>query len=215
MRRLDIGALGRKAVLTCCGALSAGLLLAALGAAPASAAGGIYFGGRVGVNLTHDGDVGGGGGDDEVSFYPGGGGGLYVGYAFDWGLRIEGESLSRLNYSDRRVAATGESYYLYSTAYMANLFYEFRNATGFWPYLGGGGGFATYTFLSDSGQSDSGIVPAGQLGAGVSYKLSRRVLLSLDYRFLITTNPDVSVDNNSFDFQHRNSSVLFGVRVQF
>lgn len=211
MRATGIGALGRKAAMVCCGALIAGVVVVALGVAPA-VAGGVYFGGRVGLNLTYDGDVGGG---DDLSFYPGAGGGLYVGYAFDSGLRIEGASLSRLNFSDQPLAATDNDYFLNSTAYTANLYYEFRNDTGFWPYIGAGGGFATISFISDSGESHFSVVPAGQFGAGVSYKLSRRVLLSLDYRFLITTNPDVSVDGNSFDFQHRNSSILFGVRVQF
>lgn len=185
-------------------------LLSVFAAAPA-AAGGPFFGGFGGVNLTQKGDFGGG----EMSYYPGLVIGEYGGYAFDFGLRLGGELSTRFNETDEFNGFSDDDNFITSWALMGTAFYDFKNPSPFTPYIGGGVGFAVIEFEDTFGNEDADVVFAGQLGAGISLAVARIVLLTFDYRYFITEDPEIDVGFGPFDFEYSNHSFLFGVRIQF
>lgn len=180
-------------------------------AAGPAAAGGPYFGGFAGGNLVQEGDFGGG----EMSYYPGLVIGNYGGYAFDFGLRLGGEISTRINETDEFNGFSDDDNFVTSWAFMATAFYDFKNPSPFTPYLGGGVGFAVVEFEDTTGRDDADAVFAGQLGAGISLAVARIVLLTFDYRYFITEDPEIDVGFGTFDFEYASHSFLFGVRIQF
>ena len=166
------------------------------------------------------------------------GGGL--GYAFGNGLRLDGEIAYRRNSVDRlEVRSDGglgrslgspvplNGFTLDSTgsdsslSFLVNGWYDFRNATKFTPYIGAGIGVAKISLnkVALSGFTlvdDDDVVFAYQLGGGVAYALSPRVSLTLDYRFVATTDPSFTdFEGVSFESEYRSHSILFGLRVGF
>lgn len=83
--------------------------------------------------------------------------------------------------------------------FMANAWYEFRTGMSWRPYIGGGIGTANISMNDVSTlvlgvdiplADDSDWVLAYQFGAGVSYDLTRNVIIGLEYRFLRTSEPE-------------------------
>lgn len=141
----------------------------------------------------------------EVSFDFGFNGAIAFGYKFNGPFRVELEAQYASNDIDSfRIAgvdlAGGGS--IDASALMANVFLEFDWQKSWRPYLGGGIGVAfieaddaTITFpglgtltLGD----DDDTVFAYQAGAGIGFDLNPNWLLSLDYRYFATSDPDFS-----------------------
>jgi len=162
---------------------------------------------------------------------PGFGVGAFAGYKIPFGFRFELELTYRRNsfdelddYSefwsinDRRTIDGGIS----SVSYMANLWYEHDFGAGWMPYLGFGLGAAT-KFL-DCGsddclgldrRADGETDFAFQVGTGVAYALTKKMVISLDYRYFDSLEADFDIFHVLDDFDYANHNVMVGLRRHF
>lgn len=169
--------------------------------------------------------------DSRISTDPGFGGGAFVGYKLPIGLRLELELTYRRNSLDeladfsefRGVDIHGNlDGDISALSYMGNAWYEFNLGAGWMPYLGFGLGAAT-KFIDcganncfglehrEDGETDF----AYQVGAGVAYALTEHTVLSLDYRFFDSVEPDFDVFLQIEDFDYANHNVMIGLRRHF
>ncbi|GFE58845.1 outer membrane protein [Geobacter sp. AOG1] len=192
------------------------------------AAGRAYVGGSVGAFIPQDSHVTFNDGTQEQESFNTG----YVitgfgGYAFDSGLRVEGELAYREAEFDKGTDTFGNRVNLHGSLWafsgMANLFYDIRTTTNVTPYLGGGIGFATVGHDSDWGygynqyygyyyrDSEDKTVFAYQAGGGLNIDLNRVMALDVGYRYFATEN--VHFDFREMDLASHNVTV--GVKFKF
>ncbi len=163
---------------------------------PAAQAQGSYIAGRAGINLLNDADLERG---MEIGFNMGATVGGALGYRLSHALRIEGEISWRRNALDqlkgRRVAVEFDKGNLAALNFLANLFYDFDNASALTPYVGAGVGLSRIT-LNDPRignvlfEEEEDVVFASQIGVGANFELTERVGLTLGYRFFQTSDPE-------------------------
>lgn len=95
------------------------------------------------------------------------------------------------------------------------------------PYIGAGAGFAAAVFDTDSfgpapndfvTGSESDVVPAGQIFAGLRFRLSRNISLDLGYKFFATDDPTFTYPPDNFNVSFkgaRTDSVLLSLCWKF
>lgn len=167
----------------------------------------------------------------SLSTDPGFGVGAFGGYKIPFGFRFELELTYRRNgfdelidYSefwsvDDRRTIDGD---ISSLSYMANLWYEHDFGAGWMPYLGFGLGAAT-KFLNCGGDDCLGLNRradgetdfAYQLGVGVAYALTNKMVISLDYRYFDSIEADLDIFNVLEDFDYANHNIMIGFRRHF
>lgn len=183
-----------------------------------------YIGLTGGYTVMSDQDISGSTGASQVSLDSGYGFGASIGYLPSSSapilnsLRLEAEVTHHKNDIDSvtvngvGVAGSGE---YYTTAYMANLFYDFPTSSAWSPYIGGGVGFAHVHFdNSGAGNSDETAVEfAYQALAGIGYTPVSlpNTQWSLGYRYLATTDADFG----NVDVEYSTHSVEAGAKFRF
>lgn len=208
-----------RLLIVCC--LWVGISVAASAAANAQ----IYIGLHGGANFLQDSDLDGDDGTDAAaSFDPGFAIGGVIGYRFGvtdhLAIDVEGEFAYRLNSVDE-VSASGFSDNgdgeAQSFSWMANAWLNWQiGDSGFAPYLGGGFG-GVHIDLNDAEvaglelSNESDFVIGGQLGGGLNYQVVEHLVLSLDYRFLITQEPHFE----AFSAEYQSHSVMLGLKYLF
>jgi opacity protein-like surface antigen len=204
-----------------------------VGATPAAsvadAAEGWYVSGQAGGSFVSDAAL-----DDptgilaalgtEVEFEPGFSVAGSVGYGFDFGVRVEGE----VNYAENDIdqfeilgfSVDGDGD-VSVIGFMANAWYDLDTGGPWTPYAGGGVGAAIIS-VNDAAilgiplADDDDTVFAWQLGGGVGYEITPAWILSLDYRFFATADPDfTSVGGVPFSSEYDSHRVSVGVRYTF
>lgn len=204
-------------------------LFAAALLAPSAASAQFYFGGHGGLNLVADAeatDVSGAGNHADLTFEPGETFGVVVGARIAVGARnaidLEGEVTIRDNEIDSYtdwwtgidIPVSGD---VSSTAYMANLWFNFGRDRRWTPYVGGGLGLVD---VETSGMvvggtafgDDEDTVFAAQLGAGVNFGITPNLDLTLDYRAMATET--VRFDNLQLDVDYVNYSFRAGIKLR-
>lgn len=185
----------------------------------------LYLGGHGGLSLQSDSDLGVDGGPDaEASFSEGYTIGGALGYRFglqkNLSLDVEGEVTYRENDFDEidllgtSLDAGGD---VSSLAFMGNIWLNLAlGDSGFVPYVGGGIGATrietndvSVTGFTLSDESDT--VGAGQLGAGIGYRITENVSVSFDYRFLMSEEPEF----DDVEAENENHSLRLGLRYLF
>lgn len=157
----------------------------------------------------------------EASFDFGFNGALAAGYKFGGPFRLELEGQYASNDIDNfqivgvDIAGGGS---INTSALMINGFFEFDWQDRWHPYVGGGIGFAEINvdnatvlgvFLAD----DSDTVFAYQAGGGIGYSLSDSLILSLDYRYFATADPDfTAVGGVPFEAEYGRHDVRLTLR---
>jgi opacity protein-like surface antigen len=157
----------------------------------------------------------------SLSTDPGVGGGAAIGYKLPVGFRFEFELSYRLNGLDELTrngipeTVDGD---ISALSYMVNFWYEFDAGSGWMPYLGLGLGAATkWIDMSDSeffwlvDDEDLSTDFAVQVGAGVAYAVTPKTVISLDYRYFDSLEPDLF----GVDFDYASHGVVIGVRRHF
>lgn len=143
--------------------------------------GGVNFGQDVG--LTIEGDHG------EMKLDPGFRVDLALGYDFNRWVSLELE-VGYLDNSAESVTRNDQSgqlddTWLHGVPVLANVRLQYRNRTDFVPYVGvGAGGLAS--MLSINGESDTQMIFAYQISAGVIYMLDERGWLDFSYKYFGT-----------------------------
>jgi opacity protein-like surface antigen len=172
---------------------------------------GFYAGGAVGVNILTDSDVEGGGTTTSVDFDTGYAGLGAVGYGFGNGLRLEGE----IGYRDNDADDIGSAK---AWDFMGNLLYEFPSKGKFRPYIGAGIGAVRTEFedgLVAGGNiiDDNDVVFGYQGIAGVAVALHERIDLTLDYRYLGTSDSTFSTAaGGKVDAEYDSHTFMVGLR---
>lgn len=176
---------------------------------------GMYVSGNLGVVLTEDSDMSDGDDNAELSYDPGAVITGAFGYAFQNGLRLEGELGSRYSEMDEVSVSgygTGEiEGDVTTTSMMANVFYDFMPAEKVSPFVGAGLGFANIEADIDHYGDDDDTVLAYQLAAGVSFSVTQRLKIDVQYRYFATEDPDF----NGIDAEYATHNAMGGVRFSF
>ncbi len=180
---------------------------------------GPYIAGRVGVNFPNDSELDPVGfrRDAEVEFNPGPAVAGAVGYRSSRSLRIEGEISWRRNGLDEikagRLSGEFEDGNLSALGFLANVLYDFDNASAVTPYVGGGVGFSRIA-LNDpnvrgiQGEDEEDVVFAYQASGGLNFQLTEKVDLNAGYRYYRTSDPDF----NGTEIDYHNHSLIAGLR---
>ena len=191
--------------------------------APVYSAEGLYMSCNIGFAMASDSDLT----DSTVpgttvntEFDTGLAFGAALGYDFNR-FRVEGEISYQKNDIDKIGAqgvffdATGDATAL---SFLINGYYDFVNSSAFTPYISAGLGFAQVEFndlnisrLGFSGSSDEDTVFAYQIGIGVGYSVTEKVVIDVKYRYFGTE--DSEYDTTEAEFTSNN--FLIGVRVNF
>lgn len=172
---------------------------------------GIYLSGNVGVVWVEDADVTWFDGlRDQFEFDAGLGTTIAVGYDFGYGLRTEFELGFRFNDLDRKFPG-GIKGDIYSSSFMANVFFDLIPGQRFSPFIGAGAGLAYVDFDIDYWGQDDDTVFAYQFMAGVSYALNYNVSIDFQYRYFATEDPSFYF----FEAEYKTHGLMGGFRFRF
>ena len=130
--------------------------------------------------------------------------GASFGYKFSNPLRLE------LEYHVGENDIKGSNSSLEVESLMGNLWYDFRAGERLRPYVGGGLGMAT---MDLDGVEDD--VMIGQLGAGVNYNLTPRLVLDAGYRYAVSEDPTFDAGSSTLETEYESQSLLLGLRYNF
>lgn len=130
--------------------------------------------------------------------------GISAGYNFSNPFRLE------LEYRKGENDAKNFGASLEVESLMTNLWYDFRAGERLRPYVGGGLGMAT---IDLDGADDD--VMIGQLGAGVNYNLTPRLVLDAGYRYAMAEDPKFVEGNTKIETEYESQSLLLGLRYNF
>lgn len=182
---------------------------------------GIYVSGFIGVNIVTDSNLKDINPSDdnlhhgwELTFEPGITVSLSAGKLVTENWRMEGELSYRYNnFGEIGREFGGFGFGISSTSFIGNAWYDFPTYGGIHPYMGGGAGLSLLTLRMTHGKNDSNVVPVGQLGTGLGLNLTDTVMLTLDYRLLITPDPEFTDLGFSPDYIVHTFGT--GIRVNF
>jgi opacity protein-like surface antigen len=188
-----------------------------------------YLGIAGGVSFLDDSDLS-GANTGEVKYDTGWSGAVALGYRphFDGGaldsLRFELEGGYRSHNLDKgtvNAAPVNFSEDLRMLTFMGNVYYDFRNASRWTPYVGAGAGYAHVSLDNDAALAntdDSDSTWAWQLMAGLSYSPESIPLTewSLGYRFFALDDPEFARATGPFELEDVMShNVEVGARFRF
>jgi opacity protein-like surface antigen len=182
---------------------------------------GLYFSGNIGAALLTDADITEPGFNAELESDTGVALGIAVGYAYSNNIRAEIEFAYQTNDADTLDAfgveldATGDTT---NYAGLLNLYYDFVNDSSFIPFITAGIGYAKVE-LNDFNLSGSGMpnineddeVFAYQVGAGVGYVVSEKIILDFKYRYFGTDDPEFDVT----EVEYASHNFYVGIRASF
>ncbi|MDG1287786.1 MAG: outer membrane beta-barrel protein [Rickettsiales bacterium] len=180
---------------------------------------GFYIGVGGGANIIHGDDINGNGFDSEFEHDAGFVGAGTLGYKYDNGFRNEIELGYRANKVDQiaNVDAEGDTE-VYSA--MVNLLFDLElTDSNIDTYIGVGAGGALVRhdkagLLSGTRVDDSDFTPAFQGIAGISYALSDKADLYMNYQYFHAADPNFSTESNiKVDADYDSSNIMLGLRV--
>jgi OOP family OmpA-OmpF porin len=94
---------------------------------------------------------------------------------------------------------------------MANVLYDFWATSAFSPYVGAGAGIAFVDGNSSLGNTEF----AYQAILGLGYNIDSHWKVSLEGRYIGTTNPSVTVAGTNFSYPNNNVQALLGISYKF
>ena len=192
------------------GFLLAGLLL--LTAAPAWTQQ-AYLSGNIGFGIRPDADISTGEQfQNDPAFVINGA----IGVELNPTIRIEGEIGLHTNTAD--ISGFADEFTFGIVSFMGNGYFDIPTNSPLRPYVGGGLGFAVVNLEDDFfglTESDSDLVAAFQLMAGVGYDISPKATLTFGYRYFTTSDPTFVLSGFSFETEITSHDFLFGARFRF
>ncbi len=181
---------------------------------------GFYIGVGGGANIIHGDDINGNGIDNDFDHDAGFVGTGTIGYKYGNGFRNELELGYRANKTDQiaDIDATGDTE-VYSA--MVNLLFDLElTDSGIDTYIGAGAGGALVRHDKAGPVSggtrldDSDFTPAFQGIAGVSYALSSKADLYMNYQYFHAADPNFTTENNlKVDADYDSSTIMLGLKV--
>jgi len=132
-------------------------------------------------------------------------------------IRVEGEIGYHLNTAD--ISSFSNEFTFSMVSFMANGYFDIPTNSPLRPYVGAGLGFGLANAEEDVGfstSSDSDMVGAFQLMAGLGFDLNPQVTFTFGYRYFTTTDPDFFVAfAGPFEMDYSSHDFLFGARFRF
>ncbi len=195
------------------GFLLAGLLL--LTAAPAWAQQ-AYLSGNIGFGIRPDADFSGTTVDlqNDPAFVINGA----IGVELNPTIRIEGEIGLHNNTADLLPFSANE-FTFSMVSFMGNGYFDIPTQSPLRPYLGAGLGFAVAGVEEENifgaTSTDSDLVAAFQLMAGLGYDISPKATLTFGYRYFTTSDPGFNTAFGPFETEFTSHDFLFGARFRF
>ncbi len=172
---------------------------------------GMYLSGNIGFGIRSDSKLTGSAGqfDNDPAFVINGA----VGIKLKENFRVEGEIGYHWNAADRTF--DGQNFDFSVLSFMGNTYFDIPTQSPLTPYLGIGLGFGI-AGGEDSFSSDSDLVGAVQLMAGLGYDISPKATLTFGYRYFTTTDPDFALPTvGFFETEYSSHDFLFGARFKF
>lgn len=182
---------------------------------------GTYFSGNIGAAMLTDADVSDPTGKFEIESDTGVAIGIAVGHAYSNNIRAEIEFAYQTNDVDQvnvpgvgsSVTADGDTT---SYALLLNGYYDFPNSSAFTPFIGAGIGCAKVEINDFAvngipiGSEDDSVF-AYQVGAGVGYAVSEKIVLDFKYRYFATADPELA----NTDAEYASHNFYVGIRAFF
>lgn len=197
------------------------LAAAAMPTAVMAQSSGPYISGALGFVQPTDADITGTGINTEAQFDPGFAAAFAIGTTLKHNWRGEAELSYRRSDIDSLSGVTNGQGDVGGPALMLNAFYDFQTGTLATPYIGAGlGGMRLdvdgATPVGGSNIDEGDWVGAAQAIAGVNFKISDRLGVFTDYRYLVTSDPEFTTaagaDVESEYSEHR---FMIGLRWSF
>ena len=172
-----------------------------------------YLSGNIGFGIRSDSKLSGGSGkfDNDPALVINGA----IGMEMEKNFRVEGEIGYHYNTADR--TTNGQNFTFSMLSFMGNAYVDFPIQSPLKPYVGAGLGVGLAGASEDSfDSSDSDLVGAVQLMAGLSYAINPKATLNFGYRYFTTTDPDFSLAGPGFfETEFTSHDFLFGARFRF
>ncbi|MCH7650877.1 MAG: porin family protein [Nitrospinae bacterium] len=193
------------------GFLLAGLLL--LTAAPAWAQQ-AYLSGNIGFGIRPDARLSGAPVDiqNDPAFVIHGA----IGVEMNPTIRIEGEIGLHNNTAD--LFPFSNEFTFSMVSFMGNGYFDIPTNSPLRPYLGAGLGFAVAGVEEDVGgltSTDTDLVAAFQLMAGLGFDISPKATLTFGYRYFTTSDPNFFTAFGPLETEFTSHDFLFGARFRF
>ena len=211
-------------------ALTAGVLLASAGAVSAEEEKGFYIGGKAAYTEVFDADgtlttEAAAPGDPLTQLLtdlgllpPPVGASIEVdteydddwGYGVNFGYKTAGALRLELEYSEGENDVSNSDSALEVQSLLGNVWYDFRAGERLRPYVGFGLGMAN---MELNGSDDD--VFMGQLGAGVNYHLTPRLVMDAGYRYAVSEDPEFASSGSKLETEYEAQSLMIGLRYNF
>ena len=175
---------------------------------------GRYVSGNIGFGIQSDAKAAGIAGtfDNDPAFVINGA----IGTHLRENIRVEGEIGLHTNTADR--TSNNQEFNFSVVSFMANGYFEIPTQSPLTPYVGAGLGFGIAGASEDTfNSSDSDLVGAVQLMAGLGYQINPKVTLTFGYRYFTTSDPDflLATPGVFFETEFTSHDFLFGARILF
>jgi opacity protein-like surface antigen len=131
-------------------------------------------------------------------------------------IRAEGEIGLHSNTADQ--GGTSVDWTFRTISFMGNGYFDIPTNSPLRPYVGAGLGFAVVQLEGENfglTASDSDLVGAFQLMAGVGFDISPKATLTFGYRYFTTTDPGFNDAFGSFETEYTSHDFLLGARFRF
>ena len=130
--------------------------------------------------------------------------------------RIEGEIGYHHNTAD--LSPFANEFIFSMVSFMGNGYFDIPTNSPLRPYVGAGIGFAVAGVEEEAfgfTSTDSDLVGAFQLMAGVGFDISPRSTLTFGYRYFTTSDPDFFTAFGPLETEYTSHNFLFGARFRF
>ncbi len=175
---------------------------------------GLYASGNIGFGIRPDGDINISSSpfENDPAFVINGA----IGVELNPMIRIEGEIGFHYNTADQGGSPINWSFR--NISFMGNGYFDIPTQSPLRPYVGAGLGLALVQLEGEFfgvDDSDSDLVGAFQLMAGIGFDINPQATLTFGYRYFITTDPSFNSGFGAFETEYTSHDFLFGARFRF
>jgi opacity protein-like surface antigen len=177
---------------------------------------GLYLSGNIGFGIHPDSDFS--GTTVDLQHDPGLVINGAIGIELSPMIRFEGEIGLHNNTADLLPFTTNE-FTFSMISFMGNGYFDIPTHSPLRPFVGAGLGFALAGVEEENvfgaTSTDSDLVGAFQLMAGIGFDFSPRATFTFGYRYFTTTDPSFNTAFGPFEMEYSSHDFLFGARFRF
>jgi len=173
---------------------------------------GLYLSGNIGFGIRPDAKTNGPDLQNDPAFVINGA----IGVELNPTIRVEGEIGLHNNTAD--ISPFSNEFTFSMVSFMGNGYFDFPTNSPLRPYLGAGLGFAVAGVEEEVAgltSTDSDLVAAYQLMAGIGFDISPRATFTFGYRYFTTTDPSFFTAFRPLETEYTSHDFLFGARFRF